>query len=368
MDRIIIYSLPPLIMGILSGVLGYLVFHTKRKTKEGLSFLLLTIVIFFYGIFYSLFPTLQHSKTLSLLIFQLISVPTTLIGVLLLNFAINFTDKVEKYKNVLKIGYALSLLVLLGIPSKLYIKDMVPKFGWNYWAEPGVLHHFSVVLLFSYTILSFGILIGAYKKSKSEKKSQIRIITLGSGIGLLAGATNFFYWYNINIPPVIVPIIAIWPLSIWYAIVTKKLFDIKLVLRSSVVYLFSLLSVVLLFVPLKIISVQYFSDFVSFVDILFLFIALSIYPQIKNFYFNFANKYFFTSLYDSKEIISELSKKLTSTLEDKKIYSDLSNTIKDRLHARALGILSYKEKDNRYYIEFNSGFNTNNEDSFESNQ
>jgi len=71
-----------------------------------------------------------------------------------------------------------------------------------------------------------------------------------------------------------------------------------------------------------------------------------------NYYYHFANKYFFTSLYDGRKVIAYLSDKLRSTLKAENIYKYLSETFINSFHTKAVGILTYDEKNKRLFCGF----------------
>ncbi len=59
----------------------------------------------------------------------------------------------------------------------------------------------------------------------------------GSVFGLGGGATNFFLWYNIPIPPYGNFLVALYPIIFAYAILKYRLFNIKLILTELVVFM-----------------------------------------------------------------------------------------------------------------------------------
>jgi signal transduction histidine kinase len=77
-----------------------------------------------------------------------------------------------------------------------------------------------------------------------------------------------------------------------------------------------------------------------------------------------ANKYFFSSLYDSREVIAELSEKLRSTLDASRIYDYISETLEHAFHSKAVGILIFNEKKKEYQVRHNHGFELNGQKGF----
>ena len=152
------------------------------------------------------------------------------------------------------------------------------------------------------------------------------------------------------------PLTIVFPLLVGYSIVAHHLFDIKIVLRRSIVYIFSIVTVAVFLLPFKLISTKYLDDSFSIVDFILLLLALGIYQPIKERYYNVANKYFFTSLYNSQELISSLSKTLRTTLDTDKIYKEVSSTISKYLHSMSVSFLTYSEDKKLFDIKYNDGF------------
>ena len=350
------YVISSLVTGIISGTLAFIVLWKKRHSEIAKVFFLMSMTLSLYLLFYSLFPLFNSSKEYSLIIFRLISVPAIFIGITFFHFFVVYTNNKEKYGKIVLLGYVLSVVFLFFVNTKFFIIDMVPKFGWSYWGVPGIVHHFFVLLMFFFFSFGIYILYKEYLICDLVKKSQIRLFFIGVVVLTFSGSTNFFYWYNINIPPVTMPLMIVFPLLVAYSIIAHHLFDIKIVLRKSVVYSFSIGTVAFFLLPFKLLSIRYFNDSVSIIDFILLLLALGIYQPVKEYYYNFANKYFFTSLYNSQELISSLSKSLRSTLETDKIYKDVSYTIGKYLHSRSISFLTYNKSKKLFDIKFNDGF------------
>ncbi len=351
------YIIAPLITGIITGLLAFFVLWKKKNSDLGRAFFLTSISVSLYNLFYSAFPLLMFSREYSLMIFKLISAPVVFIPSAFFHFVIIFTNNKKKYKKIIWVFYSLSFFLLFSINSSFFIKEMVPKFSWPYWAVPGIAHHLLVTFLFASFLWASYLLYKDFLISDLEKKAQIRLFFMALTIALFSGSANFFYWYNINIPPVTMPFMVFFPALMAYAIIAHRLFDIKIVLRRSVVYALSVITVSGLLLPLKVISVKFFNDIVSLTDFFFLLLALGIYQPIKERYYDFANKYFFTSLYDGNELISGLNKSLRSTLNSEEIYKIVYETLNNYLHTTNILFLNFAKEDHSFDAKFNTGIN-----------
>jgi len=97
-------------------------------------------------------------------------------------------------------------------------------------------------------------------------------------------------------------------------------------------------------------SLSYWFDFILIV------VALGIFPPLHDYFFRVANKYFFTSLYDSKKVISDLSEELASTLEPHRICQAVEKYLTAALHPKSLAILDYSVEQQVFDVKFNYGF------------
>ena len=141
-----------------------------------------------------------------------------------------------------------------------------------------------------------------------------------------------------------------------YAIIVHRLMDIKLVMRRYSVHLVSLSLILIVSVIIKYFIEVYYADYSVWFDIFILLISISVYPAVKNYFYHLANKYFFSSLYNSSEVIATLSEKLRSTLEAEKIYEYIYQTLSNAFHVKAFGVLTHNEEGNFFILQYNQGF------------
>jgi signal transduction histidine kinase len=127
--------------------------------------------------------------------------------------------------------------------------------------------------------------------------------------------------------------------------------DIRFVLRKSSVYLASLISVLIPYLVVKFIFYSLVPDTVYWADFLMLIIALALFPGLKDYYFRLANKYFFSSLYDSRKVIAQLSDKLKATLETRKIFEIISGTMIESMRVKEVSMFSYNTRLKRYILQ-----------------
>ena len=97
-------------------------------------------------------------------------------------------------------------------------------------------------------------------------------------------------------------------------------------------------------------------------------LAIALFNPIKNYFYRLANKYFFSSLYDSREVIGKISNKLRTTLEAKHIYDYIYESLADAFHIKSFGVLRYNEKKHVYTVQYNQGFKVDKRAEFKENK
>ncbi len=129
-----------------------------------------------------------------------------------------------------------------------------------------------------------------------------------------------------------------------YAIIVHRLLDIRLITRKYIVFAASFITILLPSWFVQYFLKQLFTLNSIIVDVLVLGFAASFFPSLKSFYYDFANKYLFSSLYDSKKVIRSLSDKLRSTIEIRAIYQSISDTLVAAFHSKQVTVRIFDEE------------------------
>lgn len=242
-------------------------------------------------------------------------------------------------------------------------------FNSLYWIfPPTVLFTFFVFSWFYIVIHSHLELISVFRVARGLKHVQIKYIFIGMAIAFIGGGLSFLPCFGIELYPFLNILAPLYPIIITYAVVRHRLLDVKFVLRKSLVYVGSLSTIFISAITIEYFTNIYLFEYKTLVDVLILIAAVTAFIPIKNFFYHFANKWFFSSLYDSKDVITDLSEKLRTTLEVKKVYKHIANTLFDTFHTKAAGILLYDEKTGDYLMGHNKGFRVGQKKKFPGNK
>jgi signal transduction histidine kinase/uncharacterized membrane protein YqjE len=240
------YVLTGLINAITSSSLGLFVYFTNKKNSVNRQFALFCLSVAAWSWAYIFWPVAQD-KDSALLAFRVLHIGSIFISITYLHFVLTFLELSEKKKKLLIFGYFLSFILLIFDFSQFFIKDMVPKFGFKYWAEPGILYHLYLLIFFGWAMYSWWLLAKAHEHSTGLKKIQIQYILLGTLIGFLGGSTNYFLWYNIPIPPIGNGLVVFYIIFTAVAVIRYHLFDIKVIFTEILVGAIAILLLVQIF-------------------------------------------------------------------------------------------------------------------------
>jgi len=359
-------KLLPLLSAFFVILLGLIVFIKKKRTKINFLFFFSSFFIFIwlFGTFMMLISTTEKYVFFwdKFIYIGVIFIPSSLYY-----FVTSFLNIEKEKKKIIFFGYLLSFIFLFfNIFSKFFINEIY-YYSWGTHSKAQIIHHFFLIFFIFYIILIFKNLFQFYKKFKGIKKEQIKYFFVAF-IFLFLGSLAFLPAYGINVYPIVYIAGLIFVVILFYAIVKHRLMDIKFILRRSSVYISSVITITFLAIAVKYFIIKYFSQFYEWTDILILVASVSIFVPIKNYYYKLANKYFFTSLYNSNEVISSIGNKLQSTLDIYKIYNYIYEEFDKSFHINAFGFLKYDKKTDSYVVKYNKNFSINLNQKFKNNK
>jgi len=251
-------------------------------------------------------------------------------------------DKEKKNRIILFFGYILSIFFIFADIFTLdFISSVKSSSFFNYYSYPGSLYIFFLAFLyFGLTGYSFYSALRTYFKTKDTVlKNQLKYVLLGAPFGILGGATSYFLFYDIPIPPFGLPLVVIYFGCLNYAMIRHRLMDVRTVVGTTGVYLFSLLMVIV------------WANALSYLNIIFFLLPLPIFATITaitsiilfmyslRLLNNIAAKYFYYSLYALKDAIAGLTKKLNRTIDLESILISIDYTLLGSLRLEKIGIV-----------------------------
>ncbi|MDO8592995.1 MAG: histidine kinase dimerization/phospho-acceptor domain-containing protein, partial [bacterium] len=356
-----VYNILLFATSILNFILGVLIFSRSAKKAVNLSY---AGVCFFVGLWAFVLAMFRYTSDLKQALWwmKFSYMAATGLACSLLYFVLHFPNgkKLKWNKKIFIFIPAIAIFFFLFAPTFL-TKDVIVQ----PWGKDVILGNWEKIIFALYFVTFFfgSTVIIWYKHKYASGVMRVQLLYILLGLSVPG---TFGIFFNL-----VLPFIGnhklIWlgpPFSVFmvamiaYAIVVHRLMDIKLVMRKYSVYLSSLSVIILAAIGIKYVFDRYLALYTDWADFFILLAAISVFLPIKNYFYHLANRYFFSSLYDARQVIVSLSDKLRSTLEVEKIYQFISDTLTNAFHVKALGILNYDEKNQSFGILYNRGFNT----------
>lgn len=272
------------------------------------------------------------------------------------HFSLLVTSSSRARKFLLSVAYSLSFVFLFFSRSDYFVSGVYYyKWGVHTIAQWG--HHLFLAFFFFYIFALLYNFYDYYRRAlfRADKYRAIYYVVSFAILNLFGGL-GYLPAYRIGIFPISLVAPVIFSVLIAYAIVAHRLMDIKLVLRQSFVYIFSVLVIVLPAFAVLYYLDRFWPDQIIYVSLGLLILSVSVFPAIRNYYYRVANKYFFSSLYDGGRVIATLSDGLRSTLDAERVYHLLDKILTESMRVKALAILRFDAVSGQYIIQHNNGF------------
>lgn len=342
-------------------LLGITVYSKRRESIINKLYGVFAFSVFFWGISMTLYrsaPSVELSISAAKVLYL---APIAIV--------VSFIFFVKKFPEEQKINSALSTIIIAVASILAYItyttdsvissivfapagQEKIIKFGPLYLLYSTYV---SAMFLWAYIVL-----LRKRRRYDNATRTQINYIFSGAFLASFSGMiTNLimptFGMFYLNWAGQILTLIMI--IFIGYAIIAHHLMDIRLVARKYLVTSAYIATVGVFFILTKLIASLFIpKGYENLVDLALLIVAILFTAPIRRFYFRAANKYFFSSLYDSSKLIAEISEGLRSSIELDKIFETIHSSLKKTLHLKAFAVLLYSGKGRTYSIGFNSGF------------
>lgn len=218
------------LVALIAGIFPY--YMSKTKANRAWLFLNIAVSIWSFGYFSMISTDQKNIAWVSQIIMHF---GATFIPVFYLNFVLEISEKIEKYRSKLRLIYMLAFLLATLVPTKLYISDVIPKYIFKYVVDAGPLYIYFTLYFWIVTIYAATILLKACFEKKGTERLQLIYLFI-SQIGFLGGGSVFFLTFNISIPPYLLSLFAIYPLLITYAMSRYKLLNIKMVATEFFIF------------------------------------------------------------------------------------------------------------------------------------
>ena len=229
-----IYSLLPLLGGIINATLLFLVFINNRKKSIVRSFVLWNIALFIWNI--GLF-LLYNAKDESHALFynHILVAGTMFVFSTNFNFILNFTNqRVGKNRLLLAAAYAGSVFFVILHFWPGIVSPGVRKYFWGYYPASGPGDIVYGITFAAYTVYAQVLLYRKMRSSSGQRRNQYQYIFWATTVGLAGTFTNFSPVIGIEFYPIGNLTGVIYYIATVYALITVKMVSFRYLVRQVV--------------------------------------------------------------------------------------------------------------------------------------
>lgn len=234
------YGLSQLVSGVLSALLGVFVLRQDPNNKTYKTFFYFCISLTVWGILY-FFWLLQSQETPAIMLLRIFMGFVCFIHSFYLHFILELTQRINKHLKALIASYASSCIFFVIFVSGVGFSPTAnKKYFAAFWPDGNLLTALFAILQIMFVSFALYTLYTATSGKKQKTANQYKYIFVTSIIGWAGGLTNWFLWFNIQIPPFGNPLIIIFTAGMTYAILKHQLLDISIIFKRSLIYSISL--------------------------------------------------------------------------------------------------------------------------------
>ncbi|PCI28311.1 hypothetical protein COB52_03870, partial [Candidatus Kaiserbacteria bacterium] len=141
------------------------------------------------------------------------------------------TNLHKKLRHLMWFVVAVAFLFEIANPSVFFVRDVIPKYTFNFVPDAGVLYIWFAVYFFLIGALGLFLLFKTALNPKTLHKEAIKLwYVFGASIlGFVGGGSVFLLTFNIQIPPYPLILFAMYPATLTYAAARHQLFNAKII-------------------------------------------------------------------------------------------------------------------------------------------
>ncbi len=354
------YFLSGILNGITSFVLGLFVLLQHKERRVNQAYFIFNLTITLWSIGYIFWP-ISKTKESIFLWFRVFHYGALFIPVAYYQFVCVFLNQLQARKRSIAIGYIFAIILSLFVHTHWFIRDMIPKFSFPYWGEPGILHPIFIAYFHYYAAMALLLLWKSLRSLNGVQRSQAKFVFLGTLIGFAGGSTNFPLWYNIPIYPIGNILVTIYVAMIGYAIVRHQLMDIEVIVKRTLVFAGLAGSMVAVVSLTTFVSQDLLARYVAvprFVANLFsAAIIAAIYGRLRSWLVEVTERYLFQKKYDYKELLRKFTDEVMVIVDLKQLVQMTINTLTETVKLQNCTLLLVNRDNHAYEMATSKGGN-----------
>ena len=348
-----IYSFAVLFYGIavFSVCLGLFVLLNNRKASANQIWAMFTLIMALA--FFSFVNVLvSRNKADALFWNKLLYIGFIFLPVFFLHFVVEILNIYNQKRMLLFYSYLSSmLLVFVLIFTSSFVKDMVPKLGFNFWTKGGTAYPLFSAFFFTVVIYIHYLLVISLKSLAGYKRDQIKYLLIACLIGFSGGISNFLLNFDIPVYPYGNYLIPVSLIIISYAIVRHKLMDIETIFHRTLAFIMLSSIILILYTAVFALAHTLLKGILDIhsplVFLVFLFFFRPLFDKTQE----WAERIFYREKYDYREVLKEFVKEIETLVQLDELLGAVVKTISETLHIEKASVMLLDEVKGEYAIE-----------------
>lgn len=275
------------------------------------------------------------------------------------HFALALINKVYANRKILFFAYFLCFIFLIISPFRFFVKDVRPKFIFNYCCDAGPLYIFFALYFFSWITYSLCKLTITYIKSTGIIRSQLKYVILTSSIGFIGGASVFFLTFNIPLPPYLIILFMFYPVFTAYSIFTTRVMDIEVIIREAAIFAgifgFSIGLFILAIAAGEQVLQPYIGQSRWAIPALSLLLVTFAIRPIEKLVYGVVGKYLFRKKFEYQKTLQDAAEGMSKIRNPKMLLNLIVHIISSKLKLTGVSVLLYDSKQERYRMKASRG-------------
>lgn len=227
------YPVSAIINALVSAAAGLIVLTRRPESSLNRSFFYFAASVAAWSYCYFIWQ-ISSAEGQALLWSKYIMAGSSFIPATFIHFSLNLIDKYQKNRRVIIAAYLLGLIFAgLSVMTDYIVADVRPRLGFAFWPSAGVFYGLFIAMFFALTATAHFLLFQAYKSRSGYKRNQIKYVFWGTLIAFLGGSTNYFLWFDINIPPFGNLLVSAYVVLVACAVIKYRLMDFHLVVTRT---------------------------------------------------------------------------------------------------------------------------------------
>ena len=339
--------------------LGTFVFLRRPRDIRNQTYFLFSISVAIWSYNY-FFWQISEEPFQALLFCRLLMGGAIFIPIFYLHHLLTLLGEQKSKKNFLIGCYIFGVIALAADTTPFFVSRVESALQFRYWPKPGwMFAPFLIIWIGIIAYTEFLILFLAIR-SKGALKAQMLFIFAGTFLGYLGGATNFFLWYDIPIPPYGNILILCHVLTTAYVIIRHRLMDIDVIIKKTLIFagLFGIL--ILLAGVLTAVTQSYVGRLIGMGQtarqILSILIVIVLFDPLRKILMNLTDKFLFQRKYDYHKLLKDASRGMSNIESLEHLLGLVVHFVTMKMRVRNAAVLMREGASDQYQLIYQRGF------------